>query len=44
MSHQYKSVAYDFTALSDNPDAQVVATVVVNGETASEVFPVAITG
>ena len=44
MSHQYKSVAYDFTPLSDNPDAQVVATVVVNGETASEVFPVAITG
>ena len=44
MSHQYKSVPFNFTPLSDNPDAQVVATAVVNGETASEVFPVAITG
>ncbi|MGH2850810.1 MAG: hypothetical protein ACRDLP_09360 [Solirubrobacteraceae bacterium] len=44
LSHQYKSVPFNFTALSDNPDAQVVATVLVNGETASEVFPVAITG
>jgi hypothetical protein len=44
LSHQYKSDAFNFTPLSDNPDAQVVATVNVNGETASEVFPVAITG
>jgi hypothetical protein len=44
LSHQYKSVPFNFTPLSDNPDAQVVASVLVNGETASEVFPVAITG
>jgi len=44
MSHQYKSDSFNFKALADNPDAQVEATVVVNGEQASAVFPVAITG
>ncbi|HEY1776231.1 MAG TPA: hypothetical protein VGG41_08745 [Solirubrobacteraceae bacterium] len=44
LSNQYKSVPFNFTPLADNPDAQVVATVNVNGETASAVFPVAITG
>jgi hypothetical protein len=44
LSHQYKGDSFSFTALSDNPDAQVVATVEVNGEEASATFPVAITG
>jgi len=44
LSHQYKSVAFEFTPLADNPDAQVEVTVVVNGQQASAVFPVAITG
>ena len=44
LSHQYKSDSFNFTALGDNPDAQVVATVEVNGEEASATFPVAITG
>ena len=44
LSHEYKSDAFEFTPLADNPDAQVEATVVVNGQQASAVFPVAITG
>lgn len=44
LSHQYKSDSFEFTPLADNPDAQVEATVVVNGQQASAVFPVAITG
>ena len=42
--HQYKSDSFSFKALTDNPDAQVAATVEVNGEEASALFPVAITG
>jgi hypothetical protein len=44
LAHQYKSDSFNFTALTDNPDAQVGATVEVNGEVASALFPVAITG
>ena len=44
LAHQYKSDSFSFKALADNPDAQVAATVEVNGEEASALFPVAITG
>ena len=44
LAHQYKSDSFSFKALTDNPDAQVAATVEVNGEEASALFPVAITG
>jgi len=44
LAHQYKSDSFNFKALADNPDAQVAATVEVNGEEASALFPVAITG
>lgn len=44
LAHQYKSDSFTFTPLADNPDAQVEATVVVDGQQASAVFPVAITG
>src|ERR1019366_9353168 len=44
LAHQYKSDSFSFKALTDNPDAQVAATVAVNGEEASALFPVAITG
>ena len=44
LAHQYKSDSFSFTPLADNPDAQVEATVVVEGQQASAVFPVAITG
>jgi len=44
LAHQYKSDSFNFTALHDNPDAQVGVTVEVNGEQASALFPVAITG
>jgi hypothetical protein len=44
LARQYKSDSFNFTALHDNPDAQVGVTVEVNGEEASALFPVAITG
>jgi len=44
LSHQYKSVEFNFKPLVDSPDAQVEVTVVVNGEQASATFPVAVTG
>jgi hypothetical protein len=44
LSHQYKSDSFSFKALADNPDAQVGVNVEVNGEEASALFPVAITG
>jgi hypothetical protein len=44
LSHQDKSDSFNFTALADNPDAQVGVTTEVNGEEASALFPVAITG
>ena len=44
LSHQYKSDSFSFKALADNPDAQVEVTAVVNGQQASAVFPVEITG
>jgi hypothetical protein len=44
LAHQYKSDSFSFKALADNPDAQVAATVEVNGEEAFALFPVAITG
>jgi len=44
LAHQYKSDSFSFKALADNPDAQVGVNVEVNGEEASALFPVAITG
>jgi hypothetical protein len=44
LSHQYKSDSFTFKALATNPHAQVGVTVQVNGEQASALFPVAITG
>ena len=44
LAHQDKSDSFNFKALADNPDAQVEVTAVVNGQQASAVFPVAITG
>jgi hypothetical protein len=44
LSHQYKSDSFTFKALAINPHAQVGVTVQVNGEEASALFPVAITG
>jgi hypothetical protein len=44
LAHSTKSDAFTFTALNDDPDAVVAATVDVAGEQATAQFPVSITG